>query len=205
MSKLRSKISKTILIFVMVCILSYGFTWWNDRDSHMYYRAVNMPLKDRLIERLPMWGPRRYLNRSVDIPEFIIIALTLYFVGYGLWRCKYELLLNFLILLSIGYLLRIITIYVTVFPRLDKTPITDKELHLMVSGGNYDLTSSGHMMCTTLLILFLVGILGHTRYLYIVLPFYAIILLLYRSHYTIDIINGFLIALLLFLLRQHII
>jgi len=178
------KIKLAILLSVLYAVV-FLMTSKLDKDIDNYYKTVSHPsVFDIGYHLLPNLSKYEFIG-NIYSGIFIIILLCL----ANLW----EEFLGFLIPIMF---LRLLFIHITILPKHRSCNINEQNY---LFGGCYDKIFSGHFAVLLLITLLL------KKYNYISLPLFIVInvihflmILVFRWHYTIDMVIAGLITLLIF-------
>jgi hypothetical protein len=172
----------TVFIFLLF-ILTNGYITQNV-EKKIVNNVSQEPLYDLLFEILPNLERFRLLNDIISIC-FIIAALKL-------TDSKKTLQ----IMLVIG-IIRIAITYLTVFPKSTKSACNFYKFSLV--GGCHDKILSGHTAMNVVASLQILSL--YPQYKYILLPLNLLasfLIIASRDHYTIDVVIGYLVSILIF-------
>lgn len=179
-----------ILIFFIVIIIIFGLNYWCHLIGMDFYKdqPTNYKIHDLLHSVLP---DLHDYHISIDIIGFIaVIPAIMYF--------NQELTIEFLTKFLIIMLIRAFTIVSTVLPKYERCD-TKFDYRNFILGGCYDKIFSGHFAFLLLITLLL------EKYKYISLRtlivinvIHFVMLLVFRWHYTIDIIIALFVTVVLF-------
>ena len=189
-------ISIICIIIVYICIHAFlnhtaqnnANDYYNDR---MDKNKTTPKVFDIMHKYLPNWNHIDWLNN-------VIVAITLIPLIYANNK---DLYFDFISLLLIINIIRDITINITILPKDKECKLNDISfLYSTVFGACYDKIFSGHFA-----FVFILTLLYHSYSIITNMPliilwniFNAIVILMIRSHYTIDIIISFFISLTVF-------
>lgn len=183
-----------LLVGIFGLVLNHVITSHVNQIGHAYYQEKEWPLYDIAYQYLPEVKEVHRLFGCVGLPEVIPLVLFL----LVLWKLQGTgELLSFMVLVALGFFVRVLGISMTIFPSAK----TDQEKTAVIPlvGGCHDLTISGHTLLTALCSFYLARHVPRWAPVwYGSIAVEAVILLVYREHYSIDIVFGLLTALLLF-------
>jgi len=159
-----------------IAVQSTGHSYYNDTCQDTVH--------DFFHERLPDWSEDEWLTNVI----VMLSAIPLIFANS-------TFLINLICMLIVVYLIRDITINLTILPKHKKCKKHEK-WYQHITGGCYDKIFSGHFSLTYLLTLFYYsyGIITNIPLLVGINIVNAFFILVTRSHYTIDIVMAFFVC-----------
>jgi hypothetical protein len=181
------------LIFLIVLSTSlFYLSYLNEIHYHTYY-----------VGRMNKTNPKVYDIGHRYLPNMenymYLINLNILFILY--WLFSVSFIIDYLILLLIVYIIRGITIQLTVLPKMKSCTGS-----FNINGFCYDKIFSGHVAFLFLFTLFLFhyNLLSFIS-LFIINLLYGLLIIATRSHYTIDVVVALLVSLFVFQNRKFII
>jgi len=173
-----------ILIIVTMCI-GMGSNWYAAQRAQYYNNKTMVDLVHNHVPPIPHW-----------VPEMMVWLGTLAFIITSFALSQPYQWIQFIVLFCILTLLKSIMVHATVFPTLHS--YCDRPL-FSPQGNCNDYMFSGHMMMVTLAFLFMWK--NHTvsmcfMALYLIIT--ALVITASRNHYTVDVVVGFVLAVLVF-------
>jgi hypothetical protein len=157
--------------------------------GHSYYNdTCQETVHDFFHEILPDWSEDEWITNIIVLLSIIPMFFT---------NSSFQL--HFISMLIVVYLIRDITINLTILPK-HKNCIKHNKWYQHITGGCYDKIFSGHFSLTYLLTLFYYsyGIITNIPLLVSWNIVNAFTILLTRSHYTIDIVMAFFVCSFIF-------
>lgn len=198
---------KSIILFIIVIISNIYFT-------KLCYLKTEKNINNNILNDIS-FNILPHYSKSELIVQIISIVYSISFIVLVLLnKSKFEILDKFIYQISILYIIRIISYTLTIIPPSNSNCLKDKKfiksdsfielikkfLTGKLFGGCSDLLFSGHMtFLLTITIYFikykLVTIIPNFI-LWIFSGIYALLILIARSHYSIDILYSYLITIL---------
>lgn len=192
-----NKITYSIVLLVVHFILVYHvhFTGKTSYDDRIKNKKINPKIYDVGHKYLPNYSQNVYLKYLTDV----VLYLPLLFGG---WAVYYD----YLSYSTIFYILRYITTAVTILPKEKGCPDESFGFMNLFQGHCYDKIFSGHFATSVLLSLLLYnyGIITNVVALLVYNSLMVYLILVTRSHYTVDLIIGGYIAATSYLLGWNV-
>jgi len=184
----KSIILTIIVLFIIVC-LSYichltGKSFYNNTNNKDDIYDISHML-------LPDLYQSNYLHQILDFMALLPFIVFIFF--------RNDLLLEFLAFLPIIYLIRSIFNNVTILPKYSNCDDSEYDLSNIFRGHCYDKIFSGHFAITVLFSFILYNYnLFNLPTLILYNSFNILLILLTRSHYSIDLLVSFSITFLVY-------
>lgn len=175
-----------VIVFILIA------QWYAETCGQMHYEINGIEqIYDVAHKYLPDLHEHEYIMNLIPL-ALIIYTLTLS-AGWSVLKTTFIMLLGVLAI-------RALTIVATILPKHEKCEVKGNSFFNFVSGGGcYDKIFSGHTAFVTLLGLNLLSAGAiNTPLFWGISAVNAIVILLTRAHYTVDVILGFIISYLVF-------
>lgn len=173
-----------VLICIMTCItymLSNGFTY-----DMLTKQPCGKPLRDVLHELLPD------ISHWVHVRDVVLIALMLPFLNVV---CKCNFIIDLVQAFSLVVLIKAVSIFFTFIPPSNPHCETKKYVNHC-----FHSSTSGHAAIIVILAFLYVkyGVFTEQKELVIIVVFlYCLLILMTRAHYTVDVIQGVVVSVLI--------
>ena len=178
---------KNIIVFIFVFIFMYYYYYLSEPFYEQYY----LDNKHRTIPKIYDIG-HKYLP-NIEKYQYLINVV----IGISILKLVFaSFIFDFLLLLLFLHIVRLITIQLTVLPKMKSCVITN---NITLDGYCYDKIFSGHVTFMFLFTLFLYKYKEISMiFLFIINVLYSILIISTRAHYTIDVIVSFLFTFIVF-------
>lgn len=185
---------KLILFFAINTLFSY-ITFKNGNDFYQQ-RVSDKKTNPKVFDIAHKYFPDLTDNPYLLIVLNTIVVLSPFIVHYGM---GYKILDEYIYYFLIIYFVRMIMMNVTILPKIKSCNI-DFDLISLFNGHCYDKIFSGHFASIFLLVLIIYknNIYTNIPVLSIFSIFNALLILLTRSHYTIDIIVASIVVMFVY-------
>lgn len=179
----------TSFIFIFICIYYYYFL------SEPFYEDYYVKNAHRTIPKVYDVG-HKYLP-NIEKYQYLINIV----IGIAILKLIFTpFIFDFLLLLLFLHIIRLITIQLTVLPKMRNCVVKN---NITLDGYCYDKIFSGHI---TLIFLFTLFLYKYKQIslilLFIINILYSILIIATRAHYTIDVIVSFLFTFIVFQNRK---
>ena len=186
------------LIIILFFVINTLFSYATFKNGDEFY---NKRMQDRKVHPKVFDIGHKYLPDYTDNPYLLgilnsMIILAPFIIQYGL---GYNILDDFIYYFLIIYLIRMIMINSTILPK-QKTCNSEFNLMSIFNGHCYDKIFSGHFASAFLLVLIVYkkNIITNIPILAIYSTIIALLILVTRSHYTIDIVVALVVVMFVY-------
>jgi len=174
---------------IYIAIYYYVHSFFNEivqKTGHLYYNKNNIDtVHDFFHELLPDWSHKEYMVNIIGFVSLMPFIMT-----------DMDIKTRFIGMIVVVYLIRDITINLTILPKHEKCKKSISKIYENIVGGCYDKIFSGHFSIVYLLSLFYYsyGIITNIPVLVGWNILNAFLILITRSHYSIDIVMAFFVC-----------
>ena len=185
---------KIVVFYIIVLIIHSILMYLCDINGQNFYKNnTNIKIYDIAHQKLP----------NLSNNSLLRVSMNLYILYLFILICSNNLIYEFLTIHSIFLILRGISINITILPK-DNNCNNNLDLFTkLLEGHCYDKIFSGHFGITFIMnmLLYKKNIIS-LNYFILGLIIIALIILLIRSHYTIDVFVSFIVCYLIFVICE---